>query len=143
MSTNEQIEELVKLADEYAYWAGRTYRSPNKDRKEARANLEAHARKMVEGEPKWIDDPHDIEQGLMRNPKWKPAPSPQAANIPEKLVCRSPQAGQREVMQMALDCLDKFYPGSWANDVMKCQWEGTRSDTIAALRTALAAKEQS
>lgn len=24
-------------------------------------------------EPEWIDDPHDIEQGMMRNPKWKPA----------------------------------------------------------------------
>lgn len=24
-------------------------------------------------EPEWIDDPHDIEQGMMRNPKWKAA----------------------------------------------------------------------
>lgn len=32
-------------------------------------------------EPEWIDDPHDIEQGMMRNPKWKAAPVQDVAPI--------------------------------------------------------------
>lgn len=35
--------------------------------------LYTHPAPSQPAEPEWIDDPHDIEQGLMRNPKWKPS----------------------------------------------------------------------
>lgn len=59
---------------------------------QARALLASQpsAQPIATQEPEWINDPHDIEQGMMRNPKYKPKPSVQAdvAEVPKgwKLV---------------------------------------------------------
>lgn len=48
-------------------------------------------------EPEWIDDPHDIEQGMMRNPKYK-APTVSATDGED-------QALIQQIKQSALNCM--------------------------------------
>jgi len=43
----------------------------------------------------------------------------------------------KEVMYQALDALDSHYPGGWANDALKCHWDGIRKEAITSLRQAI------
>jgi hypothetical protein len=142
MNTNEQIAELMKLA--FNLREARVYDWDVSEVTNTQKAIEAHARKMVEGEPV-ADVTIDHFRG---SPGMENRSFDYYGNLPpgtHKLYAApqpapAPQADQREVLQMALNALNAIYISPRAKHLASYEHVGILN-TITALRHALAEPE--